>query len=305
MSPAELVGKGMTDPVRLFVKGEPHPQKKILTKRWRLIMAISIVDQLVERILSDAQNKAEINDWKECPSTPGISLTDDAELKEFYDKIQSQSGEIAEADVTGWDWSVKEWELHLEADMRADLCDADDWLRRIFHNREHCVANALYCLPDGRLIEKIVPGVQCSGRYNTSSTNSRLRVAVAAFCGAGWAFAMGDDCVEEYQEDAEKLYLALGHPLKMYNKRSDEFEFCSNVFTKDLVYPSDGTKTLYNLIEQKNIDAMLMNQFQMEMRHHPRREEFLECTSRVVAGNGGQKLTQLSFENGSTEETRR
>jgi hypothetical protein len=290
MSPEDLVVCGCVDPVRLFIKGEPHSNRKVSQSRWRLIMAVSAVDQLVERILSDAQNKTEIANWKTIPSAPGVGLSDDKALRELYERIKSQPGELAEADVTGWDWSVKQWELLLEGEMRADLCDATPWLRRIFLNREYCVANAVYLLPDGTLVDKTVPGVQCSGRYNTSSGNSRLRVLIALLCGADWAFAMGDDCLENYQPDALEKYEALGHPLKMYNKRDKEFEFCSLLFTPTVIHPVDGTKTLFNLIEQKEITPELLSQFQMEMRNHPRRHEFNDCVGRVKGGIAGKDI---------------
>lgn len=285
-TPQQFIAYGLADPVRMFVKDEPHSAKKLTSKRWRLIMAISAVDQLLERILSDAQNKSEIAQWQTIPSAPGISLSNDKELRALYDRIKKLPGTIAEADVTGWDWSVKEWELLLEGELRADLCSATPWLRRIFRNRELAVAKAVYLLPDGRLVDKLDAGVQCSGRYNTSSGNSRLRVALAFFAGAEWAFAMGDDCLEQYQPGAIEIYEKLGHPLKMYNERTEEFEFCSQLFTPTEVHPADGTKTLYNLLEQKVITRELEDQFKMEMRHHPRLGEFMESVARVQGGLG-------------------
>lgn len=287
MGARELIQRGLVDALRIFIKGEPHALKKLLSKRWRLIMASSVVDQLVERVLCAAQNKKEISIWNTIPSTPGISLSDDEQLKLFHKRIMDLPGTVAEADVTGWDWSVKEWELLLEGEMRADLCNATPWLRRIFRNRELCCARAPLCLPDGTLLEKAVPGVMPSGRYNTSSSNSRLRVAVAMLCGAEWAVAMGDDCLEQYKPDAQALYEKLGHPLKMYNERDDEFEFCSQVFTRNCVYPADGTKTLYNLLEQKTLSPELLNQFKMEMRNHPRKGEFLASVFRAFSSSGG------------------
>lgn len=288
LSGSDMVRRGLCDPVRMFIKDEPHPLKKQKSKRWRLIMAISAVDQLVERLLCSAQNKEEIAQWKKIPSAPGISLTDDSALEAFRQRINSYPGTTAEADVTGWDWSVKEWELLLEADMRADLCDASDWLRRIFRNRELCVSHAVYALPDGTLVDKAVPGVQCSGRYNTSSTNSRLRVMLAHLCGASWACAMGDDCVEQYHPDAAEKYNAFGHPLKMYNEVGEDFEFCSLKFTAERVYPVDGTKALYNLLEQKELTDEFLDQFCMEMRNHPRKSEFLASVERVRGGTVGK-----------------
>jgi hypothetical protein len=213
-------------------------------------------------------------------------------LADLFERVELLSeGSLAEADVTGWDWSVQEWELMFDAECRADLCGASDYTRKLFMNRERVVCNSVYALPDGTLLELLHPGVQPSGRYNTSSTNSRLRVIVAWLAGAEWAIAMGDDCLEDPVPDAEEKYLKLGHPLKFYAIKGidDGFSFCSQVFHRKVVYPEDGTKTLYNLIEQKEITDELLFQFSMELRNSPRLAEFLESAARVrVAGRVGQ-----------------
>jgi hypothetical protein len=61
--PSLIIKNGLRDPVRPFVKGEMHPSRKLNTPR--LIMAISIVDQLVERfIFQDFQD----NEKKQYPN---------------------------------------------------------------------------------------------------------------------------------------------------------------------------------------------------------------------------------------------
>jgi hypothetical protein len=276
------------DPVRVFVKGEPHSSNKVKEDRWRLIFAVSIVDQLIERLLCSEQNKEEIRKWDQCPSAPGVSLSSDASLKKLYDMIMTlkADGQMAEADVTGWDWSVKEWELLEDAHMRIHLGNFTPMSARALLNRQYCASRSVYAMPDGRLRVLRGDGVQISGCYNTSSTNSRLRVFVAYLCGALWAYAMGDDCVEEYVEDARERYAALGHPLKMYVQRDEEFEFCSLINTRDGAWPVDGTKTLFKLIEQKAITPELLAQFHLELRNHPRLAEFLECVERVSQAGG-------------------
>lgn len=289
LTPVELVQIGACDPVRVFVKGEPHSQNKVNQERWRLIFAVSIVDQLIERLLCSTQNKAEIKNWLKCPSAPGINLTSDETLAELYELVKTLkgTGDLAEADVTGWDWSVKEWELILEADMRARLGNFPEATARLLRNRQYCVSRSVYAMPDGRLLVLHGNGVQLSGCYNTSSTNSRLRVLIAFLIGAQWAYAMGDDCLEDPVEGAMEKYLALGHALKMYGVRSDgEFEFCSSLHTPLGAWPIDGTKTLYRLIEQKQITPGLIAQFQLEMRNSPRLEEFLACVRRVSMAGG-------------------
>ena len=286
MTPQELVQKGFCDPVRTFVKKEPHSARKLKSKRWRLIFAISLVDQLVERLFSTKQNKAEIKAWLDCPSAPGLSLTNDDDLHAIYSKIQNlaKGKPYAEADVTGWDWSVQEWELLEEAEMRCELGNFSPIAANLCRNRFVCVANSVYSMPDGRLLVLRDPGVQLSGCYNTSSTNSRVRVMCALLAGARWGYAMGDDCVEDYNEDAPARYASLGHPLKMYELRTDQFEFCSQIFTSTGAHPADGTKTLYRLLEQKAFSLELLAQFRLEMRNSPRLQQFLDSVTRTWPG---------------------
>lgn len=293
-TPQEYIQMGAGGIVRLFVKGEPHSANKRRDNRWRIISACDIVDQLVERVLSTAQNKREIATWMDNPSAPGLGLSDDSQLRALYDRVMlARSGKpLAEADVVGFDWSVQEWELMYDAECRADLCSASPYTRKLFMMRERVVCNSVYAIPDGTLLCLGVPGVQLSGRYNTSSTNSRIRVMIAYLVGAEWAIAMGDDCLEDFIEDALEKYDRLGHPLKMYEKRETEFSFCSHWFTSDRAYPEDGTKTLYNLLEQKSITADLLTQFRSNMRNSPRMGEFLASADRVIASGraGGETL---------------
>jgi len=285
--PVQLVQEGLVDPVRLFVKNEPHSERKRRENRWRLISGVSLIDQLVERLLFSAQNKTEIQTWMSHPSAPGLGLSDDNQLADLYLRIQALigDGQAAEADITGFDWSVKAWELMLDADVRCDLMSASALTRRLVRNRVFCLCRTVYGLPSGRLLAQIEPGVQLSGSFNTSSTNSRIRVMIAYFIGALWAVAMGDDCVEDFVDNAEAKYLELGHPCKMYNARdaASGFEFCSQLFTELGAHPVDGTKTLYRLLEQKKITPELIYQFMGEMRNHPRLDEFQDSYNRVIA----------------------
>lgn len=291
----DLVRRNFCDPVRVFVKGEPHSTRKVTQSRWRLIFAVSVVDQLVERILCTSQNKTEIKTWNRCPSAPGLGLSDDDQLAELYSRVMEKKGvgDAAEADVTGFDWSVKEWELLWEAETRAKLGDFDPIATTILMNRELCVSRSVYAMPNGEMIKLKTPGVQLSGRYNTSSTNSRIRVLLAYLAGARWAIAMGDDSVEEYVPEAESRYATLGHPLKMYVRRTNRFEFCSQLFTPEGAWPVDGTKTLYRLLEQKQITPELVAQFAMELRNSPRLEEFLASVDRVRDVGGQETLSNL------------
>lgn len=291
-TPKDLILGNAASPVRFFVKSEPHSQSKFKTKRWRLISNIDLVDLLIEKLLFDVQNKTEIANWMDVPSAPGIDLSSDRALQNFGGRILRLSNNLenaASGDVEGFDWSVKEWELQLDASVRARLmgCISGSWLDNVIYNRVYCLCRPLYVLPDGKLVVQREPGVQKSGSNNTSSTNSRIRVALALLIGAKWAVAMGDDCLEDFVKDAKEKYKSYGHPLKMYEKSVDTFTFCSMLFDvgNHLIHPEDGTKTLFRMLEQSGDEEITMHreQFARELRNHPRLSEFLAIVDEVFS----------------------
>nr|AUQ23139.1 RNA-dependent RNA polymerase [Cereal yellow dwarf virus RPV] len=110
------------------------------------------------------------------------------------------------------------------------------------------ISNSILCLSDGTMLSQVKPGVQKSGSYNTSSTNSRIRVMAACHCGASWAIAMGDDALEAPDTDLSK-YKDLGFKVEV----SKELEFCSHVFkSPTLAIPVNANKMLYRLIHGYN-----------------------------------------------------
>jgi hypothetical protein len=106
---------------------------------------------------------------------------------------------------------------------------------------------------------------------------------IALLAGADWAITMGDDCVEQWVDGAEEIYASFGHPLKNYKRCGSTFEFCSTVFSNTVCFPTDGTKTLYRLIEQKTITAELLAQFFQEMRNCPKLDEMFDVVKMVMS----------------------
>lgn len=232
LSAVELVDGGYTDPVRVFVKGELHSTEKVKQKRMRLISILSTADQVVERLLCSGQNHTEIDSWNDIPSKPGMGLDDEglnklrATMCAFEDPVDT--------DISGWDWGVPGWLMMLDAQIRVALagCRPDSMYARILRNRVLCLSLSVMVFSDGRIWEQTVRGIQKSGSYNTSSSNSRMRVILAYMAGASKAIAMGDDCVEEYSPTAAEFY-AQHVAVKAYTPARDsgyQMEFCSMRF---------------------------------------------------------------------------
>lgn len=257
MGPEELIRNGLCDPIRLFVKGEPHKQAKLDEGRYRLIMSVSLVDQLVARVLFQNQNKREIALWRAVPSKPGFGLSTDEQVLDFVNCLARQVGTTTSEVITNWkdyltptdcsgfDWSVADWMLQDDMIVRNRLTiDLNPVTERLRSCWLRCVSNSVLCLSDGTLLAQTYPGVQKSGSYNTSSSNSRIRVMAAFHTGAAWAMAMGDDALESNPADLA-AYKRLGFKVEV----SGQLEFCSHIFrAPDLALPVNENKMIYKLI---------------------------------------------------------
>lgn len=269
-TPEQLIAAGLVDPLRMFGKrNEPHNPIKVAQRRYRQISSVSLLDSLVERMLCRMQNQAEIEDWERCPSKPGMGLHDEG-LTKIARAIQGIANR-AEADISGFDYTVQGWELEWDARMRAQLMGASPWMERVLLNRAYCLAMGQICLSDGRSFNQLSPCFQKSGSYNTSSTNSRIRIAIAWLVGASQAIAMGDDCVETFVEGAADSYTRLGHPVKGYKAAPEEVEFCSTLFTAERAAPVRWDKLTYRLLNNVPSCAEdaeeLLSAFVRDMRH--------------------------------------
>lgn len=295
----QLVQECFTDVVRLFVKQEPHKDTKIIEGRVRLIMNLSLVDQVVERMLCATQNNEEIANWTWCPSKPGLGFADlwqkEALLSDVENTSRESKTKVADSDVSGWDWSVSWQLLEMDAYARAMLVELQPQHRKIYLNlllnRFYCNALCVYALSNGELLESLEPGIQKSGSYNTSSTNSRMRVILALLVGALWAKAAGDDDVEGAIEDAKEKYAEFGIDLKEYNVHEDgAFEFCSHVFSRvdgrAKARPLNWARDWFRFLHQVEEPAFLQ-QFCSDLQDDP--QSLLRCLEHLSQISWGQQ----------------
>lgn len=258
-----LVRAGVRDPVRIFIKMEPHKKSKIATGKLRIISGVSLIDQIVERLLGGNQNEAEIAAWKTCPSKPGIDLSDEGLYHmSSYFKKELLRGRIMETDISGWDWSVKLWELLFDAECRRRLAGgiAGGAFDHFLKMQAYAVANSVFYLPDGDLVAQIDAGGQLSGSYWTSSTNSRMRVGLSlvarqmagyVLMGAIGVCAMGDDSTEQEYEGVSSAIEKLGHLVKYlkFNNQVEGISFCSHEWMENgLAKPETVWKTFYRFL---------------------------------------------------------
>jgi len=292
LSAVDLVKGLYCDPIRLFVKQEAHKVKKIQEGRFRLIMSVSLIDQIVERVLFSFQNKMEIEQWIKCPSKPGMGFTtmqNEALLSHWKNLFQR----MVSSDISAWDWSVKKWLLDLDCEARKMLANYvsqenyNNWSRMV-NSRFVCVARSVLTLSNGQMYSQLTDGIQKSGSYNTSSSNSRMRYAIAKLIGAENVNSMGDDAVEEFVLDAVSKYRDIGFEAKQYDEVTLEkgVEFCSHKYFTDHVQAISWPKQLFHLLGDKNPTMELLAQFISEMSENPELRSCLEVLR--VSGWGQQ-----------------
>jgi hypothetical protein len=272
----ELVRAGLKDPDRVFVKNELHNVKKIAEKRMRIIVSVSIVDQLVERLFASRQNDAEIASWDTIPSCPGMGH-DDASVRVLISKVVRFERPVS-SDVSGFDWSLPEWLLLMDAERRGEL--AGPMVKALARARMRCLARGLFVLSDGRAYTQRRPGVMKSGSYLTSSSNSAMRVMLARLTGAVGAMAMGDDCVEDREDTLEEMverYARFGITITDASEATlgEGVEFCAlslRYRVEDSVFLK-WEKSLANLLRRMPASATdaasKLDQLHFCMRHNP------------------------------------
>jgi hypothetical protein len=282
-----LVKHGLIDPVKLFVKSEPHKIAKLIEGRCRLIFSMGLVDNLIARLLFSPQNVAEINNWKDIPLKPGMGLNDEG-LQALFDIVRANiRGGILETDIKGWDWSFQELDFQEDLERRLFLNNGKGTLwEKIARSHYHCVARKVMCLSDGVMIKQLKPGVMPSGWYNTSSTNSAARAlnhyhAALKENVVPWCITMGDDSVERCVPHLEDHYLELGKTCGLINEVDfRKFEFCSTLFVDGVGQPVNIDKQLVKILCSVPTDYFdahdRYSQFMYELRHSPELDECLD-----------------------------
>ena len=309
-SAEELVQRGFCDPVRIFVKTEPHPINKISEGRFRLISSVSLIDQIVERLIFGPQNTLEIAEWEHIPSKPGMGLALRRQQKSLFADLAFKHNlcPAAEADISGFDWTVQDWELWTDAEMRCALGGFPEPLRRACKARFYCLMMSVFQLSNGTLISQRKPGVMKSGSYLTSSTNSRIRCLMAQLIGAPWCIAMGDDSVEGFVDGAPDKYAKLGHICKEYRPcevddrgQLKSVGFCSHRVLRETGWLETWPKTLFRHLSSKQYDY---SDIELELRNNPQWPRIKAYLDRVRPPTSSNKIDLNRLYNGSeTDES--
>lgn len=243
VSPHEVPVESLCDPVRIFIKWEPHTKEKAAIGRWRLIWSVSVVDQLIDAVLWEESLAAEIAHYREIPSKPGFSPAYGG-YDELFSSIDDGSDNIVTKDMQGWDWTMPGWYYWADTKRRIRLClnAIPKWFEWLAMARTRCECCGWLVFSDGAVLVQNKEGINRSGGKRTISINgfgqignkiiTSLRLKGRFLWKEDALAAMGDDALERLHGITPEQYSStladLGFRTKYVDKgRIGEMDFCS------------------------------------------------------------------------------
>lgn len=238
------------DPVRLFIKPEPHKLKKLNAKAYRLISSVSVIDQLLDALLFGEMNQKMIEQHLMVPGkvgwTPYVGgwKIMPARLNRSLDK-------------SAWDWSVNGWIAEMLLQFRKELMDRNQhsqaWEELAEWRYRALFESPVFVTSGGLYLRQREPGVIKSGCYNTIADNSvaqdllHVRVCHEMDIEPEDLMSMGDDTTQrEFPEwDAYCERLAQYCHIKGDVKAT---EFAGHRFTSLTVEPLYKGKHAFNIL---------------------------------------------------------
>jgi hypothetical protein len=227
------------DPIRIFVKNEPHKLQKIEEGRFRLIYAVSLVDQVIDKMLFSVMNDRMVELYGYIFPMGGWSqLTGGWRLMSHTEQGY---------DATAWEYTMPAWVCDAVLRIRTELClnpNAETghgtWLE-LANWRYSCLFDKpLFQLSSGLQIQQGVEGIMKSGCNNTLSDNSIGGGAVDDRCAVkvGERF---DKSLKQLGDDgsrAKRMSEAKARAFRDYGillKEPEQGEFCGMKFLPDNV----------------------------------------------------------------------
>lgn len=279
--PRQLLRHFAMDPIRMFIKDEPHPMEKISSGRLRIISSCSIVDEIVFNCFCYEQNRQEIDFHRRLPVKPGMGLSTPEQISAIFDYVKPWLGELTGSDVSGWDWSYKPWmfDMCVQVQIRCMGMENNEFFKKLIANAVHCLKHSMFVSSSGRMFVLSNRGLMKSGYPPTASWNSRGRVGLAYLCGATRVMAMGDDAVENTAlspDEFKEVYAKYGFKVTdVVPSNGQTFSFCSHTFhSRTQAIPDNPWKGFHNFLNGPMSDTEMIA-FRAAYENHPRFEEFI------------------------------
>lgn len=277
--PADLVDPheaGVCDPIKLFIKPEPHKDEKVKTGRLRLISSVSLIDSCVDRFLFLRTTYKVLSVVYEYKTPVMIGWTP---LKGGYTQIYRGWEKVKKfvcIDKSAWDWSLPYWLI--EAMMEVLISISDDapvWWIQAVETRFHLLfKNPQFAFSDFGKVRQGVSGIMKSGCYLTILLNSigQLMLHVLACLHLNQSEAihefmpkvLGDDSVQPefpFVDEYVDYLTELGFVCKV--EKLDHIDFAGFVYKDNKFYPAYPSKHLFKLrylpVDEYLAKSTLMN----------------------------------------------
>lgn len=265
------------DPLKVFVKQEPHKHAKLAEGRYRLITAVSLADTMVDRILFGPMWRKAMSRVLATPCAVGWSP-----IGGGWRLMNSifREGTLS-IDKSAWDWTVQRWMVEIWYDLILSLHPGHPawWEKQVLVRFSALFARARYRFSDGVELVQPTCGIMKSGCYLTLCLNSVAQVALHLLVtyrlgkpmDENVPLAFGDDTVmnpfewqEEYLEELNKFCVVKQAEMAPF------VQFVGFVVTEKGFVPEYWQKHLFQLAHlSPEVACDTLKQYQMLYAYDP------------------------------------
>lgn len=252
-----LEGSGEADPLNVFIKDEPHKEEKTRQGIHRLILAVSLEDAMVDRMLFCDLQTNVVDRHEDLPTKIGWSPLAGG-YKRLY-RAMTKKEKLA-LDRSAWDWMVPGYLVdHWEEFLVDMVVDIPKWMETLIRRRMAQLfrPGCKLRFRDGAVFEQDFTGLMKSGCYLTLFLNSLSQVILhrmALFLlgredDDGFFHAMGDDTIQgvmSWMDDYLAVLRAMGVSIKEPVIKPYA-EFCGFAFDDKRCVPVYWKKHLYKV----------------------------------------------------------
>lgn len=246
-----LRGEEYADPIKLFIKQEPHKKTKIKDMRLRLISAVSVVDTMIDRMLFQDIFQSFVENPLRTPVAIGWNP-----LNLGASFLRNKIGAPTfDTDKKHWDWTFPHWLLFDSYIILTSLTNFPFWWHRVARLRfKMLFEQAIFSFPDGTLVRQQGHGIMKSGCYLTLLLNSLGQWLLHTLCenALGVKVPMvcfGDDVTQKStskDKDFVSYYESLGFTVE--SCKHEDMEFCGfHIYTRNRFLPAYKGKHIFAL----------------------------------------------------------
>lgn len=256
------------DPIRVFMKNEPHKPAKVAEGRYRLIMATSLVDQVIDHMLFGSFNNLLISKFASIPSMVGWSPVNGG-----YRYIQPSDYGY---DCTAWEYTVPKLLFDIILQLRIQMnqnprqeTEFGTWIELARFRYKQLYQIPVIQLSSGIQFAQNVGGIMKSGSFNTIIDNSlgQLVAEVLTAQMTGEPIDYGIKCMGDDTMRPEKLSmsrLAAMESLGIRLKEPIQGEFCGMHYKgKGQIEPAYNAKHLVKMLYPGNHLKDIMISYQL------------------------------------------